>query len=62
MINDYEIKNSNVMQKARGLLEPLKLNVARTCHRCDASSKLKGVLPDKVLCFHSEIFDVLKLY
>ena len=25
-----------------------------TCHRCDASSELKGVLPDKVLCFHWE--------
>ena len=26
-----------------------------TCHRCDASSELKGNLPpDKVLCFHLE--------
>ena len=27
--SDYDIKNSIVMQKTRGLLEPLKLNVAR---------------------------------
>ena len=25
-----------------------------TCHRCNASSELKGLLPDKVLCFHLE--------